>query len=154
MIRLSALVLLFVFVSIARAQTPTMHIKKKDGTTASFPIQEIQKLTFNGVTSAGDQDKMRNAVMTFALFQNYPNPFNPATTIEYRLEKSADVTLSIFNVGGQCLRSFSFGQVRAGMHQSTWDGKDEGGQQVASGVYFYMLRANQQVLSNKMILIK
>jgi hypothetical protein len=154
MIRSSALLLLLVIVSIARTQIPTMHIKKKDGSTVSFPIHEIQKLTFNGVTSAGDQDKIRHAVMTFALFQNYPNPFNPATTIEYRLEKSANVTLSIFNVGGQCLRSFSYGQVREGIHQSTWDGKDEGGQQVASGVYFYMLRADQQVLSNKMILIK
>jgi hypothetical protein len=154
MTRMSVLLFLVVFVSIARTQIPTMHIKKKDGTTVSFPIQEIQKLTFNGVTSAGDQDKMRSAAMTFTLFQNYPNPFNPATTIEYRLEKSANVTLSIFNVGGQCIRSFSVGQVRAGVHQSTWDGRDEGGQQVASGVYFYMLRADQQVLSNKMILIK
>lgn len=154
MIRISALLLLFVFVSTAWTQRPTMHIKKKDGTTTSFPIQEIRKLTFSGVTSAGDQDRMRSAVSTFTLFQNYPNPFNPATTIEYRLEKSAEVTLSIFNVGGQCLRSFAFGHVQAGIHQSTWDGKDEGGQRVASGVYFYVLRANQQVLSNKMILIK
>ena len=154
MIRISAFLLLFVFVSIARTQIPTMHIKKKDGTTASFPIQEIRKLTFNDVTSADEQGRIGSAVMTFSLFQNYPNPFNPATTIEYRLEKSADVALSIFNVGGQCLRSFAFGRVREGIHQATWDGKDEGGRQVASGVYFYMLRANQQVLSNKMILIK
>jgi hypothetical protein len=153
MIRIIVLLLLFVFTT-AWTQTPTMHIKKKDGTTASFPIREIRKLTFSGVTSAGDQDRMRSAVSTFTLLRNYPNPFNPATTIEYRLEKSAEVTLSIFNVSGQCLRSFAFGHLQAGTHLSIWDGKDERGLPVASGVYFYVLGANQQVLSNKMILLK
>lgn len=131
-----------------------MHIKKKDGTTSSFPIKEIRKLTFSGVTSAVDSDRMRNAVNAFTLFQNYPNPFNPATTIQYRLDQPAEVTLSIVNVTGQCLRLFALGSVRAGIHRSTWDGNDERGQRVSSGVYFYVLRANQQVMSNKMILLK
>jgi hypothetical protein len=152
MIRVSILLLLFA--CTAWGEAPTMHIKKKDGTTISFPVQEIRKLTFSGVTSAPDQEKVSSVVRTFALFQNYPNPFNPATTIEYRLEKVADVTLSIFNAAGQCLRSFAFGQVQAGMHTSVWDGNDEGGRRVASGAYFYVLRADQQVLTNKMILLK
>jgi hypothetical protein len=152
MIKTPALLLLFV--CTAWAQVPTMHIKLKNGTTASFPLQSINKLTFDTVASAVHMDRMRTVIDAFILLQNYPNPFNPVTTIEYRLEKPAEVDLSIVNVEGRCVRSYGLGGLKPGVYKSAWDGEDNRGLRVASGVYFYVLRVNRQVQTNKMILIR
>ncbi len=152
MIRISSLLLLCAYT--VWAQTPTMHIKKKDGTTVSFPVQDIQKLTFTGTTSASDRERMHTAVATLALFQNYPNPFNPATRIQYRLDNAADVSLTIVNISGQLVRSYPLGRLNAGPHESGWDGKDAQGRPVASGAYLCVLRAGAYVLSKKMMLIR
>ena len=78
------------------------------------------------------------------LLQNYPNPFNPETWIPYRLSESAPVTLSIYDTTGRLVRTLSIGFQSAGFYQGRgraayWDGRNDVGEQVSSGVYFYQL---------------
>lgn len=76
---------------------------------------------------------------TYALFQNHRNPFNPQTTISYDLPKASDIRLSVYNLSGQEVRILVQGYHRVGHDTAGWEGTDEGGQEVASGVYFYRL---------------
>ncbi len=90
----------------------------------------------------------------FELSQNYPNPFNPLTTISIGVPTQADLTLTVFDVLGREVKSFVYEHVPAGAHQVVWDGKNNGGAQVAGGVYFYRLRAGSTVLTKQMLLLK
>ncbi|MDD9975910.1 MAG: leucine-rich repeat domain-containing protein, partial [Candidatus Poribacteria bacterium] len=83
---------------------------------------------------------------TTALLNNYPNPFNPETWIPYQLSEPAEVTLRIYAVNGSLIRTLALGQMPAGIYQTRtraayWDGKNNIGESVASGVYFYTLTA-------------
>jgi hypothetical protein len=77
----------------------------------------------------------------FALLQNYPNPFNPATTITFALPVKSRVTIEVYNLLGQRVRSLAGGEESAGYHTLHWDGKGESAQQLGSGVYFLRLEA-------------
>ena len=90
----------------------------------------------------------------FVLAQNYPNPFNPGTTIAYQLEKAGQVTLDILNGLGQKVNRLSEGWQSAGRYEQNWNGRDEKGNPVSSGVYFYRLRVNGQVQIRTMHLIR
>ena len=94
-----------------------------------------------------------------ALLTNYPNPFNPDTWIPYHLSKSAEVTLTIYAANGAVVRTLSLGQQNAGMYQvqsraAHWDGKNENGESVASGIYFYTLTAGNFTATRKMLILK
>ena len=93
------------------------------------------------------------------LLANYPNPFNPETWIPYHLAKDANVTLHIYAVNGQLVRTLTLGHQAAGMYQSRsraayWDGKNEFGEPVSSGVYFYTLTAGDFTATRKMLIRK
>jgi len=90
----------------------------------------------------------------FALGQNYPNPFNPSTEISFSLPSASHVQLKVFNVLGQEVQTLADGHLGAGQHVVTWNGKDAGGNQAASGVYFYRLDAGDVRETRKMMLIK
>jgi hypothetical protein len=91
----------------------------------------------------------------FALLQNYPNPFNPSTTIGFSVSQSGPVLLEIYDLTGRHVRTLLSGGVAAGHHDVQWDGRDERGSSVGSGVYFYRLRAGvNSVASRKMLLMK
>jgi hypothetical protein len=90
----------------------------------------------------------------FGMSQNYPNPFNPSTTINYALPVAANVSIEIFNVAGQRVRTLVSGLVEAGNHSALWDGGDSFGHQVASGIYFYHLTASGYTETRKMIFLK
>ena len=94
-----------------------------------------------------------------ALLPNYPNPFNPETWIPYHLAKDAKVTLTIYDTNGQPVRQFGLGHQAAGRYQDRsraiyWNGKNEFGEQVASGVYFYYLSADGYSATRKMLILK
>ena len=94
-----------------------------------------------------------------ALLPNYPNPFNPETWIPYRLAEDALVTLSIYDGSGQIVRTLDVGHQAAGyytnrMKAAYWDGKNEFGEGVASGVYFYHLSAGDFSATRKMLILK
>jgi hypothetical protein len=89
------------------------------------------------------------------LDQNYPNPFNPATTIRYQVARTGPVSLKVYNVSGQLVRTLVDGRVDAGvLHEARWQGVNDAGQSVSSGVYFYKLVAGDFVETRKMVLLK
>ena len=94
-----------------------------------------------------------------ALLPNYPNPFNPETWIPYQLSKPADVTLRIYAVNGVLVRTLALGQTPAGIYQSRsravyWDGRNNIGESVASGIYFYTLTAGDFTATRKLLIRK
>jgi hypothetical protein len=88
------------------------------------------------------------------LLANYPNPFNPETTIRFSLENDAEVMVNIYNTRGQLVRSLVHGQKAAGMHSVVWNGMDDNGQSVSSGIYYYKMYAGKYSSTRKMILMK
>jgi hypothetical protein len=90
----------------------------------------------------------------YALEQNYPNPFNPVTTIDYSLKETGNVNLRIYNVAGQLVRTLVNGNVAAGPASVKWYGRNDAGQSVSSGVYFYKLVAKDFTMTKKMVLLK
>jgi hypothetical protein len=90
----------------------------------------------------------------FNLSQNCPNPFNPTTEIAYALPEAAEISLEIFNVLGQRVRTLINGHQSAGWHRVSWDSCDEENQALPSGVYFYRLTAGDFSESKKMLLLK
>jgi hypothetical protein len=91
---------------------------------------------------------------TYAVSQNYPNPFNPSTTIKYQLPQTSDVQLQIFNVLGQKVRTLLNSKVEAGYHEAIWDGRNDLGHQVASGIYIYKFQAGNFQKTLKLMLLK
>ena len=92
--------------------------------------------------------------LSFDLAQNYPNPFNPTTTITFSLPREQAVELVIFNTKGQKIRDLARGDYPTGQSSVTWDGKDNQGLSVASGMYFYRLTGENKVQTRKMLLMK
>jgi hypothetical protein len=93
------------------------------------------------------------------LLQNYPNPFNPETWIPYRLNRAADVTIRIYDVNGHSIRLLHIGEQMPGNYVTKnkaayWDGLNEKGEKVASGVYFYQFKTNEKSVVKKMVLLK
>ncbi|RMF56892.1 MAG: T9SS C-terminal target domain-containing protein [Calditrichaeota bacterium] len=103
------------------------------------------------IEAPGDQ----NIPTDFALKQNYPNPFNPGTTIFFDLPHATRITLHVFDVNGRQVRTLAEGEFAAGSHQMVWDGRDDNGVPVASGVYLYRLTTGSGfVATRKMILLR
>lgn len=90
----------------------------------------------------------------FSLAQNYPNPFNPATRIEFTLPVSGNVYLGIYNIRGRRVRILVDDNLGPGVHEVSWDGTDQAGYKVASGIYFYLLKTADRSISKKMLLLK
>ena len=91
---------------------------------------------------------------TFALDQNYPNPFNPSTDITFSLNELSDVKLVIYNILGQAVRELASGSLTAGSYKYRWDGRNDVGLAVTSGLYIYTLSTGSRSVSRKMILVK
>ena len=94
-----------------------------------------------------------------ALLRNYPNPFNPETWIPYQLAAPAEVALTIYDMDGQMVRRLAVGHQAAGMYQSRsraiyWDGRNQFGESVASGLYFYTLTAGDFTATRRMVILK
>ncbi len=90
----------------------------------------------------------------FTLSQNYPNPFNPTTFIRYGLPRSSRVRLTIYNILGTKIRTLVDATQAAGEHTVAWDAKDNYGDTVASGIYFYRLETENSLLSQNMMLLR
>jgi len=88
------------------------------------------------------------------LQQNYPNPFNPTTTINYSLKENSKVSLDIYNIKGQKVKQLISDHLSAGHHSIVWNGKDDKGKTVSSGIYFYKLKTENFEKTKKMILLK
>lgn len=95
------------------------------------------------------------SIPLFTELQNvYPNPFNPSTTISYALASQQKVSFSIYNSRGQLVRNYQMGDKAAGNHNFVWNGTDENGQTVSTGVYFIRMQAGRDSFSKKAVLMK
>lgn len=136
----------------------TFRVLQEFAENARFEIAEglvfdPQQLS-NPAVVAGVLD-VQTTPTEFALLQNFPNPFNPETTIGYELAESADVTLQIYNVVGQVVRTLIAAEPQAaGRYQMRWDGMDDRGVSVSSGVYFYRISAGEFQTVRKLMLLK
>ncbi len=90
----------------------------------------------------------------FSLSANYPNPFNPETKIDYSINRSCQVKLEIFNILGQKIKTLVDEHQSVGKKDVVWDGRNENGEQVTSGVYFYRIQAGDYSQTKKMVLMK
>jgi len=89
-----------------------------------------------------------------ALHQNVPNPFNPTTSISFVLPERSPVTLAVYDVGGRHVKTLLDAAVEGGIREAVWDGTDERGNRVSSGIYFYRLRVGERTLVKRMLLLK
>ena len=94
------------------------------------------------------------AISSYALHQNVPNPFNPVTEIRYEVPVAGHVTLAVYDVEGRLIKRLVDRLRPRGSYGARWDGRNESGQAVSSGVYFYVLRAGGEVLKKKMVFLK
>jgi|AP95_1055475.scaffolds.fasta_scaffold10998_3 hypothetical protein len=90
----------------------------------------------------------------FELGQNYPNPFNPTTTFEFRMGATANVSIRVFNVLGQVVRTLVDGTMSIGVHRVTWDARDDSGTTVATGLYLYQMETSGFQSVKTLVLMK
>jgi hypothetical protein len=130
----------------------------KEGTEESFVELTQAQLRDSGfaVNQVASLDRFRIETRpeSFALMDNFPNPFNPETTIKYQLPESADVKLEIRNVVGQLVRTLVAEHQSAGRYTVQWDASNDNGQQLSSGVYFYLVEAGDFRQVKRMLLLK
>jgi len=105
-------------------------------------------------TSADGEDEESQNPSTYALGQNYPNPYNPVTQITYQLPQPGVVSLKIYNVQGQLVRTLVNEYKPAGAHSISWNGRSDLGMEVSSGIYFYRIQAGKFTETKRMVLIK
>lgn len=125
------------------------------------PAQEIEYACYMGswnrsgniYQATPNADPSTPGVQT-ELMGNYPNPFNPETTIRFNLQASGPVSLNIYNSRGQLVRSLVNSQLSSGAHSIVWNGLDETGRGVSSGIYYYRMQAGSYTHTRKMVLVK
>jgi hypothetical protein len=133
------------------------------GREAIFTLNEAtNKVVISELSASDDMGYLLNATSrveapmptTYELSQNYPNPFNAGTNISFGLPEGANVRLDIYNITGQKVSTLADGHYDAGRYNVIWNGIDERGLSVASGIYFYRLVAGSEVRSMKMTIMK
>ena len=140
---------------VGREFTVTVLVSDGRGGTDSIVVN----MTVKDMTPAPSALSLQQQVSQTVLFANFPNPFNPETWIPYQLANPANVSLTIYNMRGIVVREISLGHQPAGIYQSRaraihWDGRNEFGERVASGVYFYVLKAGKYTATRKMLIRK
>lgn len=122
------------------------------GNLNAFPDKKAEWEAIYGL--ATDSDKSNLAPSKFSLDQNYPNPFNPSTEIAYTLDQTSNISLTIYNALGQKVRVLENSYKQSGTHTAKWDGRDEFGATVSTGLYFYTLSDGTSSFTKKMALMK
>ncbi|MBD3185137.1 PKD domain-containing protein [Candidatus Poribacteria bacterium] len=148
-------------ISLAGTSQPTMDGSLITVTLDAISADAIRDLDIVDLTVNDGISRIaiENLPKSFVLHQNYPNPFNPETWIPYELSTPADVSIAIYNLSGQMVRRIELGTKMPGQYVDKsqavyWDGKNESGELVSSGVYFYQLQAGRDVSVRKMIVVK
>jgi len=130
-------------IKVADGHVPTdVTVDARNSSNAAVPCE------IEAVSAAPDIPVMHRA------FPNYPNPFNPTTRIEFELPRTETVELSVFGLDGRRIVKLVDEALPAGHHEVIWTGRDEHGKIVASGTYFYRLKAGTYTKTCKMTLLK
>ena len=150
---------------IGGAAAPAVEAGRVDAATIEAWIAEARLADDGSIAFRQGIANLENLIASLivpqetALHANYPNPFNPETWIPYQLAASAEVTLTIYDMNGGMVRRLEVGHQAAGIYQSRtralyWDGRNDRGESVASGLYFYTLRAGEFTGTRKMLIRK
>ncbi len=119
-----------------------------DGTPAAGSVDGKLNIGINGIVE-------RTNPSEFRLFEAFPNPFNPTTNLSFSLPKESSVTLEIFNILGMRVRTLAAGmRMGSGYHTMTWNGRDDAGNTLPSGMYIYRISAGSYTASKKMMMMK
>ncbi|MFA7057844.1 MAG: C25 family cysteine peptidase [Candidatus Cloacimonadales bacterium] len=129
-------------------------IHKRREKYVSFIDKKIDQLINISNISMIDENQNDIAPITTRLFNNYPNPFNPETTISFDLPQRDKVELVVYNLKGQKVKSLINEEMDMGVHKIIWNGTNNQGKEVASGVYYYRLSCGNYTKTNKMVLLK
>ncbi len=127
-----------------------------ENTNTTFSIKEVVVSDANGKTLLTNiiNNGEASIPVEYYLSQNYPNPFNMETRIEFGLPITSDVEINIYNILGQRIKTIINKEMSAGKHIIKWNGKNDGGSVVSSGVYIYQMKANQFIANKKLMLLK
>lgn len=156
------------------SSAPRLMVGEKAGTSADHNfnfISSSNQWTFYGVSGkdaiwiymvrayvsfehTGVKEIVELTPTSYQLEQNYPNPFNPSTTFNYSITEDTDVTINIFDIMGRKIKTLVDENQTSGTYQVTWDGKNDQGVSVSSGIYFYRIKAGDFVQTRKMSLLK
>ncbi|HTR80661.1 MAG TPA: T9SS type A sorting domain-containing protein, partial [Bacteroidota bacterium] len=134
----------------ATALETRLHIYSTFVGTVYFDDLTVQKVG----TTTTVQGEGTNTPKVFDLSNNYPNPFNPSTTINYSVPTNGIVSLVVYNILGQQVRTLVNAPMNAGRYSIVWDGRGEAGSVLSSGVYLYRLQAGSMAIVKKMLLLK
>jgi flagellar hook assembly protein FlgD len=132
------------FVSVTSWAKGDLHARKNPDLNSSVSLTVT-------VASGKTEELLPTA---FSLSQNYPNPFNPETVIRYALPEDSQVELIIYNILGQQVKVLIDAHQNAGYKAVHWDGRDDDGNEIASGLYFYKIKTPKYSESKKMILLR
>lgn len=133
--------------------TAHFTIRVRDSSNPS--LTDVQHLTLVTRMSNNIEDDHGSVLPEdFVLKQNYPNPFNQSTLIEYNLHRHAHLTVEIFNVSGQRIRSLVDGEQSADSYATEWDGSSDNNHELPTGVYYYRVVAGDHLEVKKMLLLK
>ncbi len=138
----------------------SLHFNTKRNTSTEiqsferFALTTDDAVTFREMLSSYTFETCPPIPRQYALHSNYPNPFNPITNIRYELPNQSDVKLAVFNIRGEIVRWLVNKNEQPGYYEAVWDGKNQHGTDVASGIYFYRLQAGSYIKTMKMAYVK
>jgi hypothetical protein len=142
-------------VRLWKNRTETIEILELDGDIVFNKERAFSLIKIgSGMKSDGVQLVSDMIPTEMGLRQNYPNPFNPTTTISFNLSNASDVNLLIYNIQGKMVKQLVSGYYSAGIYNVDWNGKNENGLQVATGIYLYIIKAGSYYEMKKMIFAK
>lgn len=119
-------------------------------TVTGYDLDESVTVTQAGAISSIDETLFSNQVL---IFENYPNPFNPTTTIVFSIQNDSQIELSVFNIKGQKIKTLIQNEFTKGNHSIIWNGNDDKGNSVSSGIYYYELNINGKTEAVKKCLL-
>jgi hypothetical protein len=136
-------------------ETVEVHISQHVSNLWGVPMHiglgwtfQIEEVTVVGGSRSGDLPN------SFVLHQNYPNPFNAETQIRFSLKRAGPVSLKIYTITGALIRTLVAGDLTGGEHRTAWNGADDQGRALASGVYFCRLETDGHSESKRMVLMR
>lgn len=135
----------------SKAQGDTLIIKLKNNQIEKIAVSQIQKIQFENVTSVEEQSNHSNELN---IKGNYPNPFVDRTSIEFEIALPGNVEIIIYDNSGNQIQKLECSNCQSGKNTLDWNCRDEKNNRVVSGTYYYEVRFNNKIQSQKMILVK
>jgi len=148
---MSTILILFACSLIASSQTDTLVIKLKNNTIEKIAVSKIQKIKFENVTAVTETNTDLSGL---SVKDNYPNPFQDLTNIEFDITETGDVEVLIYDNCGNQIKKLECNSCHVGKNTLIWNATDKNNYKVESGVYYYEVRFNSEIISKKMLRIK